>query len=91
MKKILELYNEYGFTELMNELNQLKTMKTIDPLNMEYMTIEQKHLDLQYLVFLTKNKSGHNYVLIVANSVNTRKRSKHMPLQCIWRLLCYHV
>ena len=42
----------------MKELNQLHTMKTVDTINMEYMTREQKQSALRYLIFLTKKRSG---------------------------------
>ena len=38
VNKGLELYKEDGVTELMKELKQLHTMKTVDPLNMEDIT-----------------------------------------------------
>ena len=42
----------------MKELNQPHTIKTVDPLNMENMTIENKSSALRYLMFLTKKRIG---------------------------------
>ena len=41
VKKGLELYKEDGFNSLVKEMNQLHTMKNVDPLDMENMTREQ--------------------------------------------------
>ena len=58
VKKGLELYKEEEFTELMKESKKLPTMKTVDPLNTEYMTREQRQSALRYLMFFIKNRSG---------------------------------
>ena len=58
VKKGLELYKEEEFTELMKESKKLPTMKTVDPLNTENMTREQRQSALRYLMFFIKSRSG---------------------------------